>query len=333
MTAGHPDVRRGIVLGAGGTLGAAWMVARLHALEQEHGFDAREVQLLLGSSAGSVIASLLASGVSVRELLDHQQGVAAAANPLAEVGFDYDTTVGGALPERPPLRIGSTRLLGRVARHPRRLGPLTALAAALPPGRGSLAGLHAAVDRAAGADSAWPRSLLVVALDYRTGERVVFGAAGAPRPAVADAVVASCSIPGWFAPTDIEGRSYIDAGFRFVTSADMAAGHGLDEVFVLAPLASFLEAPTRRDGERAPRFDWVERRWRRYLARRLRTEVAGLDHDGPQAIVVMTPSAAERAAMGANLMDTRRRGAVLEATLGGSAHLLTDPLAAPPSGS
>ncbi len=321
MTADGQQSRRGIVLGAGGTLGAAWMVARLAALEREHGFDARDVELLMGSSAGSVIASLLASGVSVGELLDHQRGIAAPENPLAAVGFDYDTTVGGALPERPPLRIGSTRLLGQVVRHPRRLGALTALAAALPPGRGSLAGLHAAVDRAAGADSAWPRSLRVVALDYRTGARVVFGAADAPRAAVADAVVASCSIPGWFAPTDIGGRSYIDAGFRFVTSADAAGGRGLDEVFVLAPLASFLDEPVRFEG--GQRWVRIERRWRHYLARRLRSEVAGLAREGLRP-VVLTPDADERAAMGTNLMDHRRRRAVLAAALRGH-----DPLAPP----
>lgn len=325
--------RLGIVLGAGGTLGAAWMVARLAALEQEHGFDARDVELLMGSSAGSVIASLLASGVSVGELLDHQRGVAAPENPLAAVGFDYDTTVGGALPDRPPLRIGSPRLLGQVARHPRTLGALTALAAVLPPGRGSLAGLHAAVARAAG-DAEWPGSLRVVALDYSTGTRVVFGAPGAPRPAVADAVVASCSIPGWFAPTGIGGRSYIDAGFRFVTSADVAAGHGLDEVFVLAPLASFLDEVPRLDGERRPRFARIERRWRRYLARRLRAEVAALDPEGLRTVVI-TPSAGERAAMGVNLMDSRRRQAVLQAALGDGAGQTADlPVdAARPAGS
>lgn len=329
MTADGPQSRRGIVLGAGGTLGAAWMVARLAALEREHGFDARDVELLMGSSAGSVIASLLASGVSVGELLDHQRGNAAPENPLAAVGFDYDTTVGGALPERPPLRIGSTRLLGQVVRHPRRLGALTALAAALPPGRGSLAGLHAAVDRAAG-DSAWPRSLRVVALDYRTGARVVFGSADAPRAAVADAVVASCSIPGWFAPTDIGGRSYIDAGFRFVTSADAAGGRGLDEVFVLAPLASFLDEPVRFSGAGAQRWVRIERRWRRYLARRLRTEVVALEHEGMRP-VVLTPDAEERAAMGTNLMDHRRREAVLKAALRGHDSLTAEPLISPPS--
>lgn len=325
MRARQREMRRGIVLGAGGTLGAAWMIAKLNALEQEHGFDARGVELLLGSSAGSVIAALLAHGVSVRELLDHQRGVAAPGNVLAEVGFDYDTTVGGPLPERPALRLGSMPLLGQVVRHPARLGAMAALAAVLPPGRASLAGLHAAVAGAGRGGTAWPTSLQVVAMDYRTGERVVFGRGQAPRPAVADAVVASCSIPGWFTPARVDGRAYIDAGFRFVTSADVAVDQHLDEVFVLAPLASFLDEPL--PGYRYAR---VERRWRYYLARRLRSEVAELDRAGMHT-VVLTPNADERVAMGANLMDTRRRLAVLAATLGDGTPA-ADAVAAPHDG-
>lgn len=301
-------LRRGLVLGAGGTLGATWMVARLRALERELGFDARDVELAVGSSAGSVLAALLTSGVSVADLLDHQHGRPAPNNPLAQVSFHYDTGVGGALPERPPLRLGSPALLRRVARHPRRLGAMTALAAALPPGRGSLGGLRAAVQRAAGGpDAPWPQALRVTALDYVTGERVTFGAPGAPTASVADAVLASCSIPGWFAPAVIDGRRYVDVGIRQATSADLAAGHGLDEVIVLAPLAtvSDQDVPDRR-------FARLERSWRRHLTRTLRAEVAALDRDGVRTLVV-TPTVDERVAMGPNLMDSRRRARVLDA--------------------
>jgi len=301
-------VRRGLVLGAGGTLGATWMVARVRALEVELGWDARDADLLVGSSAGAVLAALLASGVSASDLLDHQRGRAAAGNPLAQVSFDYDTSVGGTTPQRPPLRVGSPSLLRKVARHPRQLGPMTALAAALPTGRGSLAGLHVAVDRAAGGrDAPWPSSLLVTAMDYATGERIAFGARGAPGSTVADAVIASCSIPGWFAPAHIGDRAYVDAGIRQATSADLAVGHGLDEVIVLAPLAIMVaeEVPDRR-------FARLERGWRRHLTGIMGVEVAALDREGVRTTVI-TPTRAERTAMGPNLMDSRRRAAVLEA--------------------
>jgi NTE family protein len=305
------EIRRGVVLGAGGTLGAAWMIARLRSLEMQHGFDAREVELLVGSSAGAVLATMIACGVSVQDLLDHQRGEAGPLNPLAKAGYDHDSSVGGSLPERPKLRVGSGRLLAQVARHPVRLGALTAVAAALPPGRGSLAGLRAAVEEAVGGRKDWPEHplLLVTALDYRTGERLAFGAPGSPRAPLVDAVIASCSIPGWFAPTVVDGRPYIDAGFRQATSADLACGRGLDQVFVLSPLASYAVEP--RPSTSLAR---LERRWRRHLTAVLEREVAPLTAEGV-AVSVLTPTAEERVAMGANLMDHRRRTRVLDIAL------------------
>ena len=44
--------RRGVVLGAGGTLGAAWMIARLRALEDEN----RRLKKLLAESMLDVSA-------------------------------------------------------------------------------------------------------------------------------------------------------------------------------------------------------------------------------------------------------------------------------------
>ena len=48
--------RRALVLGGGGVLGFAWIVGALSALQVEAGFDARDVQLVVGTSAGAVAA-------------------------------------------------------------------------------------------------------------------------------------------------------------------------------------------------------------------------------------------------------------------------------------
>src|SRR4029077_17844756 len=76
------------------------------------------------------------------------------------------------------------------------------------------------------------------AVDYASGRRAVFGRPGAPAARLPDAVVASCSIPGWYQPAVIDGRRYVDGGVRSPTSLGMVARAGLDEVFVLAPMAS-----------------------------------------------------------------------------------------------
>ena len=79
-----------------------------------------------------------------------------------------------------------------------------------------------------------------MAVDFDTGHRVMFGRAGAPRVPLADAVVASCSIPGWYEPAVIDGRRYVDGGVRSSTSLRSLAQAGLDEVYVLAPMASLV---------------------------------------------------------------------------------------------
>jgi NTE family protein len=51
-------------------------------------------------------------------------------------------------------------------------------------------------------------------------------------------VVASCSIPGWYEPARIGGRRYVDGGVRSATSLGVLAGADVQEVYVLAPMAS-----------------------------------------------------------------------------------------------
>src|SRR5437016_3545735 len=51
-----------------------------------------------------------------------------------------------------------------------------------------------------------------VATDYESGHRVAFGQAEAPTAEIADAVAASCAIPGVFRPVEIGGRRYVDGG-------------------------------------------------------------------------------------------------------------------------
>ncbi|WP_396229837.1 patatin-like phospholipase family protein, partial [Frankia sp. CpI1-P] len=57
--------RRGLVLGAGGVLGSAWMIGAMRAVETETGRDLGSSDLVVGTSAGSVVAALLGLGVGI----------------------------------------------------------------------------------------------------------------------------------------------------------------------------------------------------------------------------------------------------------------------------
>lgn len=307
-------VRRGIVLGAGGVLGAAWTIGALAALEAHTGADPREAEVLVGTSAGSVLASFLGCGIGVDVLLDHQRGIVSAEAP--DISYDPDTDSGGALPPLPKPGIGSPRGVLSSAMHPWRVTPMGALSAILPQGRGSLAPVGQLVDAVCpkGAWAAHPQTW-VVAMDYDTGRRICFGRDGSPHAGLRDAVMASCAIPGWYAPVRIGGRRYVDGGTCSPTSLDLVARLGLDEVYVLSPMTSMeYDRPSGVAGK-------LERRFRRLSTKRLIGEVKKVAGTGTK-VTLLGPGAEDLSVIGANLMDPTRRQEVLETSLRTSAAVL-----------
>jgi len=305
--------RRGLVLGAGGVLGAAWTIAALEALEQVTGWDPRTGEVVVGTSAGSVLAAALGSGLGVATLAAHQRGIVVEGD--VELDYDHEGDAGGPLPPRPRLRLGSPGLLRTALLHPRSLPPTAALAAVLPEGRGSLEAVGRLVDAIAPAQ--WPTAprTWIVAMDYASGRRTVFGREGAPPASLRDAVVASCAIPGWYSPVRIGTRRYVDGGTLSSTSLDIVASLGLDEVYVLAPMVSFeFDAPTSLAAK-------VERRYRRAITRRLQHEAEKVRAVGTR-VVMLGPGREDLAAIGANLMDPRRRQRVFDTSLRTSAGAL-----------
>ncbi len=189
---------------------------------------------------------------------------------------------------------------------------MAAISAALPVGRGSLAAIRDAVgaaiavterDRPAAAGTRRPEPW-VVATDYRSGERVVFG-----RDVVVDlptAVVASCAIPAWFTPVVIGDGRYIDGGTVSNTSCDLLLDQSIDEVYVIAPAASLHDVdPGRTRAERIER--WV----RRAITRGVRAELTQLRARGTRVFVI-TPTSEDLALLGVNLMNPVRRREVLD---------------------
>ena len=306
------------MLGGGGVLGAAWMVGALTALEEAYDLDARDFDQIVGTSAGSVLAALLSAGVPVHDLRRHQVAEPIDSGPLHGFTWDYDTATGGARPGRPRPGPGSARLLARNVGHLRRLPPTAVLSALLPEGRGSLQSVGALVAHVV--PSGWVErdGLQIVAMDYETGRRVPFGRPGEVSADLADAVMASCAIPGWYHPVVIGDDRYVDGGACSSTSVDLLAGLGLDEVFVLAPSVSFaMDSPDAL-------LSRLERQWRARVTRRCLREVAKVHASGTE-VTVLGPGPEDLEKIGGNLMDVARRRAVLEMSLRTSAEALADP--------
>lgn len=300
--------RIGVVLGAGGVLGAAWMAGALVALQHRLDRPVGEADLILGTSAGSVLGAALRCGVGVDEIVAHQRGATDVALPQLR---ELDRDSGGALPPLPRLRLGSPRLLASTVWAPRRVHPLVAVSALVPQGRAqhlSLARLVEGLLARQGCD--WPeRETWIVAVDYGSGRRVSFGRPGAPGVSMPEAVVASCSIPGWYAPKLIDGRYYVDGGVRSMTSLDLLSKVDLDEIYVLAPMASYV--PGRPDGAMA----FLERRIRRLITIGVTSEARKVKAATGARVSVLTPGPEDLAEFGVNPMDPSRRRRVLETAL------------------
>jgi NTE family protein len=302
--------RRAFVFGGGGVLGFAWIVGALTAIQHQLDLVPGTDDLLIGTSAGAVAAGLLGCGVEVDTIRRHQLGMPLPQDP--PISWNYETDTGGRIPPRPGLLPGSPRLVWGGIRRPASVPPVVALSGLLPAGRGTLDPIQrmlASMTAGALVDGGWPpRPTWIVATDYATGQRIAFGRDGEPTAELPAAVCASCAIPAWYAPVRIEGRSYIDGGTASNASVDLVPPGIYDEVYVLAPMAA-----VRPDNPRSP-VAMIERRVRRAITRGILQDIAQL-RDGGSRVMLLTPGPEDLTMMGANLMNPRRRIAVLHTAM------------------
>jgi NTE family protein len=318
----HPPI--GLVLGAGGVLGAAWMTGALARLQDRLPVDAADVDLVIGTSAGSVLAAALRCRASVEEMVAWQCGDASGILSESVELAAKD----GPLPPIPHLRLGSLPLARAALLRPLQVPPWVGASGWLPRGRGRHAALRSLVSALhwrhqqrhhplrGEAPAHWVDGhTWIAAMDYDSGRHVLFGRQDAPHAPLPDAVVASCSIPGWYEPALIGGRRYVDGGIRSSTALSALSGTNVCEVYVLAPMAS-----TEPDHPLQPHLR-IERRLRQLITHLLLRQAKALSAEGKR-VTIVTPGPRDLAAMGANLMDPRRRQDVLEVSLRTSADAL-----------
>jgi NTE family protein len=252
-----------------------------------------------------VLAALLAGGVGTAGLLP----AAPAAAPVGDDRWllaDLVAREAYRLPRRlPGFGPGS---LGLALRALRARSVVPTLCGLLPRGLVPTDTIQATVRRLV--PSGWaPRAgCWIVACDYSTGERVVFGRDGAPRTSLATAVGASCAIPGFFRPVPLAGRLYVDGGLHSLSNLDLMAGRGLDLVVALNPMSGV----GRRSGwSPLARLTSLMRKW---SARQVAAEAAALTRDGT-AVLLLEPTERDLAAMGDDVMDASRASQVAEVAL------------------
>jgi NTE family protein len=205
---------KALVLGGGGVTGVAWEIGLLTGLA-ELGVDLTDADLVLGTSAGSVVGAQITSGAGLSELYQAQLAPPTTTDVTARLGLMIIAKYIWAMsrsrdPVRARIRIGRMAATAKTVSEAERRRIIGAAVA-----------------------DQWPaRRLLVTAIDVESGELRAFDAASGVG--LVDAVGASCAVPGVWPPVTIGGRRYIDGGIRSAANADLAAGYR--RVVVIAPL-------------------------------------------------------------------------------------------------
>jgi NTE family protein len=307
--------RVGLVLGAGGVAGQAYHAGVLAALA-DAGWDARDAEVVVGTSAGSITAALLRAGVEPADLRTGRYrraqqarsggapgGVDAAEQVAAVLG---GVTAGSAAAGAAAAGVSA---VGRAAR-PRLGGRIAGL---IPSGRVSPGGIVTMVRQVAG--DAWPgRDTRICAVRRSDGRRFAFGSPGEPRPPLPLAVASSCAIPGFFQPVVIDGVSYVDGGAHSPTNLDLLAGLRLDLVVVSSPMSG------ARTAVRAGRLDLPARA---LSGAALGRELLAVRRRGTP-VLVFQPGAEDLAVLGLNAMDGSRWREIVERAQGSAAERLRD---------
>lgn len=293
------SMKVGLVLGAGGTVGIAYHVGVLRALEVHAGFAPDSADLVVGTSAGSFMGAYIRAGYSTEEGWDlvlgtHPKYAELSPSELAGVQAGILAPV-----FRNPLDIarrgiGSAYLLWRsVARVPLPLPP-GLLRRAFP---GGLFAFKEGRRRfAEELPEEWPeKPLYLVAVNTVTGKRVVLGKRTEPRVSLHDGVAASCAIPGVYEPVRVGKATLVDGGAYSTTNLDLTTRFGCDLVIVIAPMAYDPASPPSAQQQLV----------RRIPTRSLSIEAAAARRRGAEVLLIR-PTAPEVEIHGFNMM--RRDG-------------------------
>jgi NTE family protein len=306
-------MRVGLVLGAGGVMGGAWLTGGLQALATETGWDPASADYIVGTSAGSMMSALLAGGVPPWFMVAHSAGETfdglndARGRPSQEA----DRSAGASFRlarALPPVGPGSWKLIAHSLSAPHRHPPTALLGGWLPRGVISTEPLKDTVRRVVPEGWADHPNLWIVTCDYATGRRVAFGRDDAPPADLADAVAASCAIPGFYHPVKIAGRRYVDGGLWSTSNLDIVRNEGLDLVVCLNPTSSLYPPMAWNPAER------IAAGMRKMSGRRLGSEAKKLRATGTR-VVLIQPTNEDHAVMGPNLMSTRNRNPVIETAI------------------
>ena len=240
--------RAALVLGGGGFTGGVYEIGALRALDLlTVNRTVNEFDVYVGTSAGALVAAMLANGITPEEMMRVVVEGAPTlprvrAGALLQPNYLEYASRAVELPWRiAKLAAGLIRGLGKVTA----VDVLAGFAESLPSGLYSTAGIERYVREVLSSDGrtddfrALQNELFLAATDLDTGERIVFGSEGWDDLPVSTAVAASSALPMIYKPVAVRGRELVDGGITSMTNLDLAVEAGAKFIVVINPLVPY----------------------------------------------------------------------------------------------
>lgn len=241
-------IKSALVLAGGGLAGAVYEIGALRAINDLLvDYTVNDFDVYVGTSAGAVVASMLANGLSPQLMLQAIAGDHPDVPPIApEDIFQFSPADLAKWGLKLPRSV-----LGAMAHYLRHLDDMTlfdltwSLSEALPAGLYDNLAVERYVRRVLeqpGCSNDFRelrRDLHIIATDLDSGERAIFGRHTRGHVSISMAVAASSALPIIYKPVRIGHHEYVDGGLRGTASLDLAIEHGARLIVCINPLVPF----------------------------------------------------------------------------------------------
>jgi NTE family protein len=205
-----------LVLAGGGVTGVAWETGVLLGL-RDAGHDViANLDLVVGTSAGSTVGAQILSGTDLTDLYagqtaENHNEISPQLDLEALATIFGEMALGGTTTDEQRMSIGELALRSNTVDEPTR---------------------RAVIEKRLPSHDWSTTPLILTAIDALTGEFVTWSKDSGVS--LVDAVTSSCAVPSVWPCVTVNGRRYYDGGLRNSANAYLAMGH--TDVIVIAPM-------------------------------------------------------------------------------------------------
>ena len=205
-----------LVLAGGGVTGVAWETGVLLGL-RDAGHDViANLDLVVGTSAGSTVGAQILSGTDLTDLYagqtaENHNEISPQLDLEALAIIFGEMALGGTTTDEQRMSIGELALRSNTVDEPTR---------------------RAVIEKRLPSHDWSTTPLILTAIDALTGEFVTWSKDSGVS--LVDAVASSCAVPSVWPCVTVNGRRYYDGGLRNSANAYLARGH--TDVIVIAPM-------------------------------------------------------------------------------------------------